>query len=239
MATIDDVGDQLRSALSPREGVFDEKVAGAYSAHIAKIHEHAKEHYHDPDYPTLDIPIRELYFVLGNSIVGTNRVFNDINGMHLLQIIILLLYCCLLMLTLFSSLFAGRKVDDKYALVKKLALVTDGIELSDSEAYGVYWHRVPSSRPSAPPSGSINAERFLYVEARNLQLGEDVMLHCKDVMNKIAMEHNKAIYACFEIAVENTQARFTCKTSTSNDVDRDSLVGLMGRAHITRRRSKK
>ena len=107
METEKDIGNQLRIALSPREGQEDEKVASAYSAHIAKIHENAKEHYHDPDYPKVDIPIRQLYFALGDGIIGTNRVFNDIDGKCQSQIIIQPCYY-LLMLTFVLLFFVCR-----------------------------------------------------------------------------------------------------------------------------------
>ena len=57
-------------------------------------------------------------------------------------------------------------MDNKYELVKKIALISDGVELADSEKFGLHWF----TNPSAPSSGTedpSNGNSIMWVQAQN------------------------------------------------------------------------
>lgn len=54
-------------------------------------------------------------------------------------------------------------------------------------------------------------------------------------MNRIAMQHNKAAFACYEFAVRGTKQKFAMKTNKKGSKV-DHLTNLMNKASITRRK---
>lgn len=75
----------------------------------------------------------------------------------------------------------------------------------------------------------------MWVEAKKLRPGEDVSVHCQQIMNRIAMQHNKAAFACYEFAVRGTKQKFAMKTNKKGSKV-DHLTNLMNKASITRRK---
>ena len=71
-----------------RDDVLDDSVYKSYSTSMTMIHDKAKKYYHDSEFPNEDLPMHELMFVLRPGIVGTNRAFNDVEGMYQWKIII-------------------------------------------------------------------------------------------------------------------------------------------------------
>lgn len=76
----EDLIGQVATTLG-RNDMMDESVYKSFKSSMTKIHQMAKSHYHDSDYPSVDLPMRQLVFVLPPHLVGTNRAFNDVEGM--------------------------------------------------------------------------------------------------------------------------------------------------------------
>ena len=220
---------------------MDESVYKRFKWSMTKIHEMAKGHYHDSDFSKVDLLMHQLVFVLPPRLVGTYRAFNDVEGMcHGKRII---LPCLSLLCSLFiPSWIVGRPIDDKYELVQKAALISDGVELKHSEKFGLHWHNIPP--PTSPPevlSGvpagvpTTNPSNVMWVEAKELKAGEGVSLHCQQIMDKIAMQHNKATFAVYEFAVHGTKQKFVMKTNKRGS-SIEHLLNLMSKASITHRK---
>ena len=126
-------------------------------------------------------------------------------------------------------------MDNKYELVKKIALISDGVELADSEKFGLHWFTNPSAPSSGTEDPSDGDHNIMWVQAQNLQPGEDVSLHCQSVLNAVAMQHKKAAFVCFEIAVHGTRKKFAIK-SNKKQSKVDTITSLMKNATITGRR---
>lgn len=134
---------------------------------------------------------------------------------------------------LFDLLFVGAPIENRFQLVRKNALITDRVELKDSEASGLHWYTVS---PDDPPPGvaASDLHQHMWVRAQKLEYGEKVSLHCQNVLNKVAMKHRHASFACFEIAVFGTEQKYKSKPNVVESND-SILEDMMERAYITSR----
>lgn len=65
------------AGLIDMEKLGNDPVAVSYLTAATNIHSKAKNYYHDADYENEPLAMKQLFFVLPDNIVGTNRAFND------------------------------------------------------------------------------------------------------------------------------------------------------------------
>ena len=106
-----------------------------------------------------------------------------------------------------------EKIDSKCDLEKRTALVTEEATIYDSRPYGLVWSKKSSTLKKDEEDAKKEDEATMSVFANELEEGDDVAHHISCVLSNMCMEHKKASFVCFQIAVKGSQKDICIKSA--------------------------
>lgn len=135
-------------------------------------------------------------------------------------------------LLLHAEILGWENKDDKFELEKRTALISDEVDVEDgTKEFGLVWK---VTKPAA--GGNADAKMFVHTN-ENAGEVEDLAVYVRDALESLSMDHKKAMFVCFQIAVEGTGRNILIKTAKKESKSNIKQKVKMNAAFTGRRKS--